>query len=177
MANLPARFGLTRYEADEHYKIALNFYQKRNLEQALLHMEHALRLLPYHAEYHAARGFFFLEDGLPDQAQAAFAAALKLNAYEVLANYGQGVLAYRQKDWPQALRWFMQAWAAAPERPETLYYLALTTHHSGDNRRAADWMRQALAAYTALERPEAKKAVRDATRWLNELERLAARGG
>lgn len=176
MANLPARFGLTRYEADEHYKMAINFYQKRNLEQALLHIGHALRLLPYNAEYHAAQGFFHLEDGVPDKAEAAFDEALRLNQYEMLANYGKGVLAYKQKNWQAALQYFMNAWAALPERPETLYYLALTTHHTGDNRRALEWMRQAAAAYAKLESPEARKPARDAARWVAELERLVAKG-
>jgi predicted Zn-dependent protease len=175
MANLPARFGLSRYEADEHYKIAISFYQKHNLEQALLHIGHALSLLPHNAEYLAAQGFFFLEDGVVDKAEEAFDMALRRNAYEMLANYGKGVLAYRHKDWQKALMYFLNAWAAVPERPETLYYLALASHHSGDNRKALDWMRQAAAAYATIEAPEAKKPARDATRWVTELERIVAR--
>jgi Flp pilus assembly protein TadD len=159
MANLPARFGLSRYEADEHYKIAISFYQKHNLEQALLHLGHALALLPYNSEYLAAQGFFFLEDGIADKAEAAFDQALKMNAYELLANYGKGVLAYREKDWQKATMYFLNAWAAAPERAETLYYLALASHHSGDNRKAL----------------EAKKPTRDAARWVTELERIVAK--
>jgi tetratricopeptide (TPR) repeat protein len=173
MSNLAARFGLTRYEADEYYRIALDYYLKRNLDQALVNIGHALRLQPHNAEYHAAQGYFFLEDGVMDKAQVAFDAALRHNPYEVLANYGKGVIAYKAKDWQTALPFFMTAWAADAARGDTLYYLALTQHHKGDNRAALQWMQQAHKAFEGQE--NAKKQSRDAARWLAELEKIIAR--
>lgn len=172
MAKLGARLGLTRYDADEHYRQALDYYRRRNLEQALLHIGLALQLYPYHAEYHAAQGLFYLEDGIHEKATAAFEAALRLNTYEPLAHYGLGALAYQRKAWPDALHHFQQAWAAQPERAETLYYLALTTHHLGDNAKAQAWMRQAQAAF---DQQDAKRPSRDAAKWLAEFDKLLRR--
>ncbi len=172
MAKLGARFGITRYEADEFYRIALDFYRKRNLEDALHNIGYALNLLPYNAEYHAAKGFFHLEDGDVEQAAEAFDVALKRHPYEMLANYGKGVIAYRDRDYQGALISFTNAWAMLPDRAETLYYLALTHHRLKDNRKALDWMRQ---AQMALDKLDDKKRSRDAARWVAELEKQIAK--
>jgi tetratricopeptide (TPR) repeat protein len=174
MARLVARFGVSRYEADELYRIALDFYQKKNLEQAVLNMDSAIELFPNRAEYYAARGFFRLEDGIADKAEADFDMALKKNPYEVLANYGKGVIAYNAKDYDKALDYFMKAWAAENHRAETLYYIALTFHRLKQNQKALQWMRQANAIYSAApeEDKEAKRRQRNAERWISEFEKL-----
>jgi tetratricopeptide (TPR) repeat protein len=166
MTRLPARIGLTRYEADEHYRMALRAYDKRDLTEAILQMDRAITLLPNFAEYWAARGFFRLEDGDAERAAADFTSALGLNEFEVLGNYGAGVLAYREKRWPEAQEAFTKAWAAKPERPDSTYYLALVYHHRGDNTNAMAWMTQAEQLYTIA---NDKTQVRNAQKWLKEM--------
>jgi predicted Zn-dependent protease len=165
---LGSRFGLTRVQADEQYQAALEAYRRRNFEQAMTNIQNALHLAPRNAEYHATQGLFYLESNAPFQAESAFDTALRLNPYEVLANYGKGALAYKAKDWQKANQYFSTAWAAMPNRPETAYYLALTTHQLGNTRRALDLMKQAQAAF---EQQEARKPARDAARWVGEFER------
>lgn len=172
MARLVPRFGLNRYEADEYYQKALEAYEKKNMEQAILTMQQAIELLPRNAEYHAALGFFYLEDGIMDKAEEEFDLALKYNAYELLANYGKGVLAYRARDWNQAIEFFMTAWATDSNRPETLYYLALAHHHNRDNAKALEWMQRAKAQYEAAGE---KSIARDAEKWIDELDKFAER--
>jgi tetratricopeptide (TPR) repeat protein len=174
MARLVSRFGISRLEADEHYRIALDFFQKNNLDQAILNMNIAIELLPNRAEYYAARGFFRLEDGDPNRAEPDFDKALQSNPYEVLANFGKGVIAYNHKDHDKALDAFMKAWAADNNRPETLYYLALTHHRKQDNRLAFYWMQQAVAQYqkSAENDREGRKRLRNAEKWLTEFEKL-----
>jgi len=169
MARLVARFGLTRYEADEYYKIALDDFRKKNLEQAILNISHAIDALPNHAEYYAARGYFRLEDGDKPKAEIDFIEALKHNKYELLAHYGRGIIAYQDKNWEEARAHFSDAWAANPQRAETLYYLGLVYHRLGENTRARDWMQQAQHAY---EKADNSRDARSAERWLREFDKL-----
>ncbi len=167
MGRLTQRFGLTRYEADEHVRMALEAYKKNRLSEAIQHMTEAIALLPTKAEYYATRGFFFVEDGIKDQALADLEKALKLNRYEMLAHYGRGMIAYQDKNWAEAAAHFTDAYYCDPKRPETLYYLALALHQQGDNASALAWMQRALAAFADSDRRKA-----DAGRWVKELQKL-----
>jgi tetratricopeptide (TPR) repeat protein len=169
MARLTQRFGLTRYEADEYYKKALEAYRKNQLEEALVNMNEAIALLPNNPEYYAARGFFYLEDGVKEKARTDFEQAIILYPYEMLAHYGRGIIAYGDKNWDEALAYFKDAHIANPNRPETLYYLALTYHRKGEHMQALPLMEQARANFEGAD--DKRKA--DAARWVRELERLA----
>jgi tetratricopeptide (TPR) repeat protein len=169
MARLTQRLGLTRYEADEHYKKALEAYTKRQMQEAILEMEHAINLLPNNAEYYAARGFFYLEDGIEDKATADFEQALRHYAYETLAHFGRGVIAYKSRNWDEALAHFTDAYRSDPKRSETLYYLALTHHRKGNNVMALSLMEQANAIFEE----QNDKRRTDSGRWVRELRKLA----
>jgi tetratricopeptide (TPR) repeat protein len=169
MSRLTQRLGLTRYEADEYYKTALQAYEKRQLEEAILAMEQAIILLPDESEYYATRGLFYLEDSIHDKASADFEAALQRHPYEPLAHYGRGVIAYRTCNWDEALAHFSDAYRADPDRPETLYYLALVCHRKGQNARALALMQQ---AQTLFEQRDDRRRI-DAGRWVKTLEKLA----
>jgi tetratricopeptide (TPR) repeat protein len=187
MARLTQRLGLTRAEADEHYRKALLAYQvvnqKRNLEEALLHMDAAISALPDNAEYYAARGLMYAEDGIDDKAEADFRAALKRFPYEMLAHYGLGVLAFRQRSWDAALAHFTEAYRVDPARPETLYYLAIVYHRRGENEYARQVMARAVAALdAAAPNPDSLSAAdqralerrrSDAGKWLKTFQKLA----
>lgn len=169
MARLVPRLGVSRYEADEYYKMALEDYRKKNLEEAILNLTHAIELLPNHAEYYAARGFFRLEDGDAKKAEMDFVEALKYNKYELMANYGRGMIAYQDKNWEEARAHFSDAWAANPQRAETLYYLGLVYHRLNENDKALGWMKQAQQAYEAA---DDSRNARSAERWQREFEKL-----
>jgi Flp pilus assembly protein TadD len=168
MASFNQRLGLTRYEADEYYKKGLAAYEKRNLDEALVNLTDAINALPSNAEYYAARGFIYLEDGIDDKAEVDFAQALKLYPYEMLAHYGRGVIAFREKKWDEALRHFTSAYHANPKRAETLYYLALVYHRTGENANALHVMRQAHALLEAA----GDKRKGDAAKWIKALEKI-----
>jgi len=169
MAKMSQRFGLTRYEADEHYKDALQAYERKKMDEAILAMEQAIELLPSNAEYYAARGFFYLEDGVIDKAGEDFERALTLHAYEPLAHYGRGMIAYNARNWDEALAHFNDAYRADPDRVETLYYLAIVHHHKRENDLASQVMSRAAMM---MEKREDKRQ-RDADRWIKEFDRLA----
>jgi Flp pilus assembly protein TadD len=167
MARLTQRLGLTRYEADEEYRMALEAFAKRRFDEAILHMDKAIEILPTKSEYFAARGFFYLEDGVKHKAQPDFEQALKLYRYEMLAHYGRGIIAYDDKNWDEALAHFTDAYRANPKRPETLYYLALVYHRKGNNEGARQLMEQAQAGFEAAN--DRRKG--DAGRWLKEFQK------
>lgn len=168
MARLAQRLGLTRYDADLHYARALQAHQQGDFESAHAQMRLAIRRLPNHAEYHAAQGFFFLEDDSQSEAVEAFARALSLNPYEMMANYGRGIIAWRGKDWEAAAAAFLNALAAQPARPEVQYYLALVKHRQGDNGAAWQWMQAAQAGFAKAK----DKRERRCRAWMREFAKL-----
>jgi len=168
MARLAQRIGLTRYEADEHYREALAAYNKKDMDAAILAMEQAIELLPRNAEYYAARGFFYLEDGIIDEAADDFEHALALYPYETLAHYGRGVIAYQSKNWEEALAHFTDAYRADPNRPETLYYLGLVQHRRGENAKALPFMEKAQEFFTA---NNDRRRI-DAGKWVRQIDKL-----
>jgi tetratricopeptide (TPR) repeat protein len=177
MARLVQRLGLTRYEADEHYKKALLILkdvEKKNstatVDDAIIEITYAIDLLPTNAEYYAARGYFYLLDSMNREAQTDFEQALKVYAYEMLAHFGLGVLAYRERQWDVALAHFQDAYYAQMDRAETLYYLALTHHRKQQNAQALEWMTRAEALF---EQANNAKQKRHATHWIKEFDKLA----
>lgn len=171
MPSFNQRLGVPRYEADAHYRIALEAYRKGDYETSIPEMNEAIRLLPTQAEYYAARGLMLLEDDAPNEARADFEAALKRFAYEVLALYGLGVLAYKDKQSEAAVGYFQRAHYADPKRPETLYYLALAHLQQGDLARASEAMMRAHGLFEAA----GDKRKSDSARWLRELAREITR--
>jgi tetratricopeptide (TPR) repeat protein len=169
MAFLNSRLGFTRFEADEYYEQALAAYKKRDFDGAYDAMTKALERLPGNAEYYAARGFFHLEDGAIIEAKADFEAALKHDPYEMLAHYGNGMLAYRDEEWETALQHFTKAYHADAQRGETLYYLGMVYLRL---KRTADAINMMELARQALEKADDKR-VKTAERWIRELGKLA----
>ncbi|XWX04458.1 hypothetical protein VZO05_02655 [Aggregatilineales bacterium SYSU G02658] len=171
MAKLTSRIGLGRYEADQHYHAALQSYRDRRPRDAIQNMDYALMILPDHPEYLAARGFFHLEAGQLEQAERDTDAALRINPFEVLANYNKGVLHFQRREWPEAQQAFMKAWAADTQRAETQYYLALVAYRMGDTESARRWMQRARALLEAL---HDKARLADADAWLREFDLLGS---
>lgn len=183
MARLTQRLGLTRFEADEFYKKALAAYQKRNMEDALLNMDSAIAAMPDNAEYYAARGLMYVEDGVDDKAEQDFNAALQHFPYEMLAHYGRGMLAFNRKKWDEALEHFTAAYRMDQQRPETLYYLAIVYHRKNENENARKVMTLAITALdaanpnadalTGADQRALERRRSDAAKWLKTFEKLA----
>lgn len=168
MTTFAKRFGATRYRADEHYQAALSAYGERNLNAAIGELELSIELLPTHAEYHATLGLILLEGKDYSAAKVAFERALELHGYEMLANYGLGIIAYREKAWQRAADCFSNSLAAQPQRAETHYYLAMVNHRLGQNAQAMTWMKSAAARFASAE----DRRESHCYAWLREFERL-----
>ena len=172
MPSFNQRLGTGRYEADEYYRRALEAYRKSDFDGAIEAMNDALEALPNKSEYYAARGLIHLEDGEMEKARTDFEESLRRFKYEMLANYGLGVLQYKANNWDAALQHFLSAHYADQKRPETLYYLALTYQRKGDLVNATNYMVRANEAFEAAN--DRRKA--DSGRWLREISKnLAAK--
>jgi Flp pilus assembly protein TadD len=167
MPKLTQRLGLPRFEADEHYKLALEAFDKDDYDQAIDHLNKAIDLLPSNPEYWAARGYIYLRDDVRDKAEADLDMALKLHEFEMLAHYARGMIAYRDKNWEDAETFFSRALAVEPERPEILYYLALVYHRQKNNAAALPLMQKALDRFEAT----GDKRRSDARQWVREFEK------
>ena len=170
MATLAQRLGIKRYQADECYRAALRAFADRDLSSAQTAISDAVDMLPNHAEYHAAQGFFAQSDKAHQRAEASFARALQLNPYELLAHYGHGMAAYREKEWQSAAEHFAAALAADPKRAETLYYLAMTQHRLGDNAEALNFMAAAAERFAKA----GDQRQRHCHSWMREFQKLLA---
>ena len=168
MTKLAQWLGIPRYRADERYLLALRAFSQRDLKSAQASITEALELLPGHAEYHAVQGFFAQEDKSLERAQACYERATQLNPYEMLANYGRGMLAYRNREWGAAAEHFANALAAQPQRPETLYFLAMTQHRLGKNGEAMRWMTAAAERFAS----SADHRERHCRSWMREFNKL-----
>lgn len=169
MPRIDQRLGFTRFEADEYYKQALDSYRKGDYDMAIDAMKNAISALPNKAEYYAARGLMYLDDGVTQSALDDFDQALRLYPYEMLAHYGKGMVAFKNQEWDEALQHFTTAYYVDTQRPETLYYLALSYYHKRDFASAANLMKLANDRFEALN--DKRKA--DSQRWLRELAKMA----
>lgn len=169
MPRIDQHLGFTRYEADEYYKQALEAYKKGDFDAAIDGMKQAIAALPRKPEYYAARGLMYLDDGVTQNALDDFDQALRLFPHEMLAHYGKGIVAFKDQNWDEALQHFTAAYYADTQRPETLYYLALTYYHKRDFVSAANLMKLANDRFEAI--GDKRKA--DAQKWLRELAKMA----
>ena len=168
MAKLTQRLGLPRFEADEFYKRGLAAFAKGDYDQAIDNLNKAIDLLPGKSEYLAARGYMHLKDGVRDKANSDFDAALKQYEYELLAHFGRGMIAYKDKNWEDAETAFSRALAVDPERAETLYYLALVFHRQKNNQAALPLMQKAEDRFEIAK----DKRRMDARQWVREFQKL-----
>lgn len=168
MNSIEQRLGIPRFEADVRYRAGLAAFVSRDLAKSIRELQTAVESLPKHAEYHAALGFVLLDDRQEREASQSFERALCLNPYEMLANYGQGMIAYRNKRWHEALKCFNLAQLAEPDRAETHYYLGMVCHRLGRNAEALRWMERAAARFA--ENGDRRQS--HCAAWMSEFQKL-----
>lgn len=172
MPTFGQRFGVSRFEADEAYRQALEAMGRRAYDQAFDLFNRAIEALPTGSEYHAARGLIHLEEAEYTQARADFEESLRLFPHEMLAHFGLGVIAFKaDKDYARAVSHFLSAYYVQPERAETLFWLAMSYYQQGDLVNAANFLARADASF---EKANDKRRS-ETQRWIKELAKHAAR--
>lgn len=172
MPTFGQRLGTTRFAADDAYRRALEALARRDFDQAHDLTTEAIEALPTGSEYYAARGLIHLEEAEYDQAQADFEAALRHFDHEMLGHFGLGAVAFRRdKNYTRAVEHFLAAHYDRPDRPETLFWLAVSYYYLGDLVNATNFMVRADMRFEQL----ADKRRADTQRWIKELGKHAAR--
>jgi tetratricopeptide (TPR) repeat protein len=172
MPTFGQRFGVSRYEADEAYRQALEAMARGNTGPAFDLLNQAIESHPAGSEYYAARGLIHLQEAEYPQALASFEESLRLFPHEMLAHFGLGVIAFqRDKDYARATHHFLSAHYAQPDRPETLFWLAMSYYQQGDLVNAANFLARADARFEQLN----DKRRADTQRWIKELGKHTAR--
>lgn len=172
MSFVNQRLGFTRYAADEAYRRALEAMAKSDYQAAFGLMNEAIAELPRNSEYLATRGLIHYEEAEWDEARADFEAALKLHRYEVLANYGLGMLALRENRPEAALPYLKTASYTQKGKPEVAFALAVAYARTGDLVNAVNTMGQAHAQF---EKTNDKRKAESA-KWLREFARQGGAG-
>ena len=172
MPSFGQRFGVSRYEADEAYQRALEPLARRDFDRAHDLLNEAVEMLPSGSEYIAARGLVHVEEAEYPQAEADFHEALRLFPHEMLAHFGLGMIAFRRdKNYAGAVQHFLAASYVQPDRPETLFWLALSYYYQGDLVNAANYLARADNRFEQL----SDKRRAETQRWIKELSKHAAR--
>ncbi len=171
MPGFNQRFGLNRYAADEYYHRALSAMARRDYDRAIANLNDAIAELPRNPEYIAARGLVHLEEAEYDEAEADFAAALDIDKFEMLANYGLGFIALKRQEYPTAVKYLQAAYYIDQKRPETLYALGVAFYHSGDVVNATQFLGRANELFEKAN----DKRKSESARWLRELAKHVAK--
>ena len=131
-------------------------------------IEASIALLPSHAEYHAALGFFLLESKDLARRKKHSSARLPCTPMRCSPIMGWARLRIGTRIGSGRPPCFTNALAAQPERAETHYYLSMVKHRLGDNQAALDWMKSAEALFAKAE----DRRENHCQAWIREFERL-----
>lgn len=140
------KLGLTRSTGVAYYRRSLREYEQKDLPAAIADISEAIYNDPRYAEYYATRGLYYLENKEPDKANADLQHALELDRRLWIIHFGLGLLAFNAGNYNDAESYFGQALILGANRPEVLFYHAVTYHQLGDPIRAAAEIDAALAA-------------------------------
>ena len=106
------------------------------VEAALEALDRALTLEPGYAPAHARRGFWRLEDGALDDADAAFARAIKRDPASIVARIGHAIVLLARGEHGTSLETLGALRPEAPDDPYVRFLLGTALRRSGDRNRA-----------------------------------------
>ena len=95
------------------------------------------------ATFLAAQGHIYVKKRFFLEAELMLQQALELNPQHADALYGLGLLSAEKEEYAQAIDFFKQALAVAPDNPHLHYSLAVSYQQAGDSERAMPHIRRA----------------------------------
>ncbi len=153
--------GTRRALAQQHYERALEFYDTGQTEMAIADLSEAIKYDRSRTEFYAARGLIWAGLSELAYAESDFESARRLDANEMIAHYGLGMVAHAEGRYDDAIRCFTQAIECDPYRGECYYFRSVCHYENGALEQAEvdmDFARQLLP-------PEDPRQL-DAARWL-----------
>lgn len=157
--------GIRLSVAERYYERGLYHFTKGKLDLALADLDEAVDHAPRDAELYTARGLILLQSGWPDDAEADFAYALRLDPTQWLAHYGRGMHAFQNEDYQTAIDHFSRAQFIAKDRAEIYYHRAVAFYEMDNIPQAVLDMQAAQELFE-----NNKKRQSQADKWLKILE-------
>ncbi len=151
--------------AERYYERGLHHFTKERHDLALADLDAAIDHTPRDAELYTARGLVLLQAGWPDDAEADFAHALRLDPTQWLAHYGRGLRAFQQKNYQAAIDHFSRAQFIAKDRAEIYYHRAVAFYEMDNIAQAILDMQAAKKLFESNKKRQAQ-----ADKWLKILE-------
>jgi len=119
--------------AQAHAELGVHYYQKQELEQALKHLEHAVRLEPGKTDYHKSLAdFYYTVLSRNDDALAEYLQVLKLDPFDTEANIIAGNLMVVQHRFDEAQQLYQNLLNIEPWRGDVQVLIdAIVNRSSG----------------------------------------------
>ncbi len=127
-------------------RLAFTLTLKGEHQEAMVHLEEALRLDPLSAEAHRELGSLQLAMGHPGRAKASYETALELRAEDWLAHERLGLLAYREGDYATAEAELTRASEMVPDNASLTKNLAAVFLRQSRFEEAAAQLQRSLEA-------------------------------
>jgi tetratricopeptide (TPR) repeat protein len=116
--------GVTENNALAHGNLGFALYQEKRVDDAIVELERALKLLPIYVEAHNALGVVLLGKGRVDEALAQFDIAIKLRPDDPRGHYNRATAVPRKGDTPAAIAEYETALRLKPDYIEAENNLA-----------------------------------------------------
>ncbi len=150
---------------ERHYERGLDFFSKKQYDDALADLDEAIANESRFGELFATRGLILLEMGNEEEAQDDLDYALKIDPKQWIVHYAMGLNAYRKKEFDEAIKHLSNAQRFAPLRPEILYTRSLANYEQGNLKRAENDMDSAIQVMDTKD-----KRQKDAKKFLKQVQ-------
>jgi tetratricopeptide (TPR) repeat protein len=154
LSTLPGPFPQEKvdYEAAFYRNVAANELKRGKIQQALVHTDKALQLMPEFGSAHATMGDVLTEMGRTDEAIEYFNRAVQLKPNLAHPHLSLGVAMAKQNNLDQAINHFSQVLRIDPRSRKALLYLGMIYSGQGE-------FEQAVECFTKLVKLEPNSAL------------------
>jgi tetratricopeptide (TPR) repeat protein len=127
--------------------IGIAYRETGYLDEAISHLNKAIALDPNDPRPHAALGETYFLQGAQGYARAReqFLSELKISPEDYTSLYYLGMIAAKEKNVPEALKWLDQAASVHPDDPDVYFQYAQIQFEAGDYKLAEASLRKSLA--------------------------------
>lgn len=149
--------------ADLHYNFGVLLTMQERYGEAAKAFERSLQLDPYNAEAHHNFAVMIEREGRWDEAAQHYRRAIENKPGHRMAHFHLGRILVNQDKLTEAVEHFQKTLTPEDEQtPMFMYALGATYARAGDNRKAVQFLRQALKSATAMQQaPLAASIERD----------------
>ena len=132
-ADMLRYIALNPNDASAYYGLGKISFTQMDLQEAEADFERSIKMQPNQTESYSMLGQTYLKEDRLDKAKSAFDATLKQNPSHASSLAGEGIVSYRQKEYPTAAMYLRKAIASDSDLQIAHYYYGLTLARLGKN--------------------------------------------